>query len=64
MTSQLTCPECGSRSMARSQEDEGYICMKCKHIIPYGEDEVEYKYSLDLVDYRLTEIPDWVYKRK
>ena len=24
----------------------------------------EYKYSLDLVDYGLTEIPDWVYERK
>jgi hypothetical protein len=64
MSSQLTCPECGSSLMARSQQDEGFVCMNCKHIIPYGEAEEEFKYSLDLVDCGLTEIPDWVYERK
>jgi Leucine-rich repeat (LRR) protein len=64
MSDQLNCPDCGSSIIARSQEDEGFVCMNCKHIFPYGEENEEYKYSLNLVDYGLTEIPDWVYERK
>lgn len=64
MPTRSICPACGSSVVARSQEDEGFICVNCKHHFPYGESEEEFKYSLDLVDYGFTEIPEWVYNRK
>jgi hypothetical protein len=60
---QTTCPNCGSVCIARDQAEEGYICFNCQHHFPYGEAEEEFKYSLDLVDWGLVEIPEWVFER-
>lgn len=63
MSSNTTCPNCGSVCMTRDQAEEGYICLNCQHHFPYGEAEEEFKYSLDLVDWGLVEIPEWVFER-
>lgn len=59
----LTCDKCGSSMVYWSPESDEFICDKCNHQVVDEELAEKLKYELDLVDFRLTEIPDWVFTK-
>jgi len=57
------CENCGSTSVCWDPEIDEFICTKCDHHLDCEDLVEEIKYKLDLVDFQLTEIPDWVFTK-
>lgn len=64
MSSQPICKKCGSFYVHWSFEDEVFICHQCNDFFFDDQYAEEHRYSLNLVDFQLTEIPAWVFRKK
>jgi Leucine-rich repeat (LRR) protein len=64
MPNQITCEKCGSIPVYWSLEEEEFVCEKCHHRFYNEELTKDFKYSPDLVDLRLSQIPEFIYDRK